>query len=309
MKFLNLALLVSLCACSLKSLEKYRADDYDTLPISYSELVPNKDWPSTGLTQCIAITGITPEHQVEKLNEKKIFHFQDCKKNPIVLRYQSDQESTIGVNQNAMRLKQTVTSMKGGNTVLAWLLLSSLSTTSEMAMAKGIVELQLGEQKFTMPFETNYIELNNEGVRRLENVVLGLTEDFIWQHLSPSWQQRPLPQKFDLKADYYEDIRWNIHHRDYATTRRNIVKAMETHPRNADLYFNRGLISEYERDYTAALADYKQAGELGYPLAKDSYQRVSTQMAYLEKIEKMNPGLRALRLQQEPKPVAPMTLN
>lgn len=288
-------------SCSTKWMDKFIRDDFDKIEVTYFTLEPTAILPIPKKENCLKITGLSKDKVLDALNKRSSYmQFKECAQNPIMISFENTDDTAMGRNQNAQKLKSMGASAKGGNTLLGMLFLSSIETESEMVKAKGQVTIQHDKAVSHYPFETEYFdahyvksEKRPHGTIDLELEVLKKTESTIWQNLEPYWRERDVALKFDVKAEYLEDFRWDLHHEQYSRAVEKLNVLQLTHPQNTDIIFNKAILHEYFREYEQALQNYQALVKLNYSsdALVTSIDRVQKEIAYRKKISSINPGL------------------
>ncbi len=297
--FVLLALILS--SCSTKWMDSMIREDFDQINVSYYKLAPTLFLPVPKKENCLKISGVSKDLLLLELNKRSSYlSFKECNQNPVLITFESGDDTAVGRNNDAIKLKGMGSQMKGGNTLLGLLFLSAIETESEMVKAKGQVTVKFNQEVSNYPFETEYFETryvksdkNPDGRINVEQEVISKTESSIWDKLKPKWEEREEKLKFDVKDDYYEFFRWDLHHESYSKALSKINVLQGEHPHNGDIYFNRAILNEYLRDYPQAERDYLDAMKYNFthPALTSSLARVKKEILYRESIRKLNPGL------------------
>jgi tetratricopeptide (TPR) repeat protein len=282
-------------------MDKLIRDDFDKVEVTYYKMEPTSILPVPKKENCLKITGISKELLLDALNKSSSYlQFKECSQNPILITFESTDDSAMGKNNSAQKLKDMGSSAKGGNTLLGMLLLSAVDTDSEMVKAKGQVIIKFNKAVAEIPFETEYFdahyvksEKRPNGKTDLEQVVISKTLKTIWNNINPYWRGSKIKLVTDVKNDYYEDFRWDLHHEQYYKAISKLQALLFEHPANGDLYFNLAILNEYFREYDKALENYKSAVKFNYSDKSllSSMDRVQKEISYRTNIAKINPGL------------------
>lgn len=118
---------------------------------------------------------------ITKLNSRLSFtQFKSCNTNPLKISLiPKENETATATNKDGVALKKMGSQMGGGNTLLAWLLLSSIETSTEVLMGKITVNIEVNGKKSSHEFETEYFPLrevktknNPKGKHDLEEILI-----------------------------------------------------------------------------------------------------------------------------------------
>lgn len=125
--------------------------------------------------------------------------------------------------------------------------------------AVGSVMIKSKTDEVTYQYETQYFDShyvksdqNKNGKIDLELEVLKLVSTQIWSVINPLWKTESIILSFDINKAVYEDFKWNLHHEDYHRAMVNLDLLMKEN-NSPDLYYNRGVLHEYFRDYEKCL--------------------------------------------------------
>lgn len=282
-------------------MDNYIREDFDQIDVTYFQLEPTPMLPVPKKENCVKITGISNNLLLADLNKRSTYlHFKECSLNPVLITYENTDESAMGKNASAQKLKGMGSKAKGGNTLLGMLLLSSISTESEMIKAKGQVVVQFNKENAKYPFETEYFDSfyvksdkHPEGKINIESEVISITAGNIWNNLEPDWTGSVVKLKFDVTNDYYEMFKWDLHRGDYSKAILKLDELQKNYPKHGDIFFHRAILNEYFRNYPKALADYQSAMKLYYKNSTliSSIERVQKEIFYQAKIGQINPDL------------------
>jgi tetratricopeptide (TPR) repeat protein len=295
MKIILLTMLTLLISCSTKWMDKFIREDHDKINVSYARLAPTKLLPVPKYDICLEVKGMTPDTLLQNLNGRALFNFKKCSPALITVTFSAQNDAAMAKSENAAELKNMGSKAKGGNTLLGMLLLSSIQTEVPVVKAAGSVTIKSKTEEVSYQYETQYFDShyvksdqNKNGNIYLEVEVLKLVSTQIWSVIAPVWKYESAILSFDINKDYYEDFKWNLHHEDY---QRALVSLdlLVKEKSSLDLYYNRGVIYEYFRDYKKALSDYDMAKKI------DDIQRVKKEIIYLDGIKKINDSLLSLR--------------